>query len=321
MLGYKQKRRCSYNSNCCHRFSKLLLAAVIGLAAFDVAIAKTMGLVVTGIGGNPEYAEQFEQQGKVVIEALRTIGESDEDFSLLQAEDATRSAVLAELESLAAQSADAFYLVLLGHGTVDAETWRFNLPGEDITTEDLVSGLSVVNAAEQLVLVATSASGALLDVLSQPGRHVVTATKSGGELNAVRFPEYLAEAMETAVADTDRNEILTLAEVYRYTNEQTQKYYEDQKLLASEHARLVSEQPDRLALARLGSLRSANDDPVVAGLLNQRLALEDEFLAVKAKKSSLPVADYYAELESVLISIALLQQEIDAATGWVNSNE
>lgn len=300
---------------------RLAFTVLIGLNIITSVQASSSGLVITGIGGNAEYEEQFLAQGEVVVEALRSIGETDADFVLLQGEDATREAVLEQIKTIAQKQANGFYLILIGHGTIDSESWRFNLPGDDLSTNDLVAALTDIESTDQLVIVATSASGAVLDILSQPGRHVVTATKSGGELNAVRFPEYLAEAMATAVADIDRNEILTLAEVFRYANESTQTYYEDQKLLASEHARIAGEQPDRLALARLGSLKSANDDPVVATLLDDRLVLEDAFLAIKQSKSTMAITDYYAELESVLIKIALLQQEIDAATGWVNSNE
>lgn len=301
---------------CANAVRCVCISLFVSLCITNVAVAKATGLVVSGIGGNKDYAEQFEVQGQTIIDALRTISDEPDDFVLLQAEQATREALLTTLEKLSGVQSDSFFLILLGHGTVDAESWRFNLVGDDLTTEDLVGAMANVDAATQLVLLGTSASGAVLDVLSQPGRYVVTATKSAGEINAVRFPEYLAKAMESAVADTDRNEILTLAEVFRYTNTQTQGYYEEQKLLASEHARLTGDQPERLALARLGSLRSASDDPVVAKLLEERLLLEDKFLALKARKPDMQTALFYEELEPLLISIARLQQKIDATTGW-----
>ena len=298
------------------RWLTLLCAVFIGLFANGVVMANVTGLVVTGIGGNEDYDEQFEVQGRAVVNALRTVSDRPEDFVLLQAEQATRDALLEQMEKLAELKSDTFFLFLIGHGSSDAETWRFNLPGPDLTTDDLVGALSGVDAATQLLLLGTSASGGMLDILSQPGRYVVTATKSAGEVNAVRFPEYLSKAMESAVADTDRNEILTLAEVFRYTNAQTQGYYEEQNLLASEHARITGHQPERLALARLGSLRNANDDPVVAKLLDERLQLEEEFLALKARKPDMQTAAFYEALEPLLVAIAVLQQKIDDATGW-----
>lgn len=303
------------------RMLSVLCLAVCALLAHTVALAKTTGLVVTGIGGNEEYTEQFQEQGQIVVDALRSVSDTNDDVVLLQAGSATRDAILEHIDNLASLQGETFFLILLGHGTVDAESWRFNLPGRDLTTDDLVAALTNIEAANQLVLLATSASGAVLDILSQPGRYVVTATKSAGEINAVRFPEYLAKAMESGVADTDRNEILTLAEVYRYTNEKTQAYYEEQKLLASEHARITGDNPERLAMARLGSLKTASDDPIVAKLLDKRLLLEDEFLALKASKPDMETAAFYEALEPLLVSIARLQLEIDAATGWVESNE
>jgi len=284
-------------------------------------MAKSVGLVVTGIGGNEEYAQNFREQGLSVVEALRSVGDDDQDFVLLSDEAATRDAVLDQMQAFAKIDSQWFYLVLIGHGTIDSETWRFNLPGDDIATDDLVAALADITSPEQVVLVGTSASGAVLDILSQPGRHVVTATKSGGELNVVRFPEFFAQAMATTAADTDRNEILTLAEAYRFSNEKTQDYYTEKKLLASEHARLEGDKPDRVALARLGSLKSAKDDPAVAQLLEKRLVLEDEFLALKARKPSMDTALFYEELEPLLVDIARLQQEIDSVTGWVDTNE
>lgn len=300
-------------------FTALMMVALLMVA--PLANAKSTGLVVTGIGGNEDYAEQFFAQGEVVVDALRTISDNEDDITLLQGDAATREAILNSIEEKATQNSETFFLVLIGHGSVDAETWRFNLPGDDLNTEDLVAALAPVEAVNQLVIVGTSASGALLDTLSQPGRYVVTATKSGGEINAVRFPEFLSKAMESSVADTDRNEILTLAEVYRYTNEKTQGYYEEQKLLASEHARISGESPERIAMARLGSLKTAKDNPEVAELLDKRLILEDEFLALKAQKTSMNTQVFYDELEPLLVSIAKLQQEIDAATGWVEIND
>ena len=173
-----------------------------------------------------------------------------------------------------------------------------------------------------MIVLADSASGAALDTLAQLGRVLVTATKSGGEINAVRFPGFLAQAMQSDVADYDRNEILTVAEAYRFAEARTREYYEQQKLLASEHSRMRGEQADNIAVALLGSLKDANDDPVVASLLDERLTLEQRFKALRARKTQMPVDEYYDELETLLLSIARLQQSIDETTGWSeNDNE
>jgi len=297
------------------------IVALLCLCPLSVHAEKTVGIVVSGIGGNQSYEEQFSQYGEVVAGALQTIAENADDIVYLHGDAASKAAMLDNMDLLSQLQADTFYLVFIGHGTIDAETWRFNLPGEDLTTEELVAALTGLDHMKQVLVLATSASGAVLETLGQEGRHVVTATKSGGEINFVRFPEYLALAMDSAVADVDRNEILTLSEVFRFANERTQKYYDEQKLLASEHARLLGDSADRIPLARLGSLKLAGDNPAVAELLEQRLLLEDEFIALKARKASFGVAEYYDQLEVLLIDIAKVQQQIDTATGWVGTNE
>ncbi len=278
--------------------------------------ATTTGVIVSGIGGNVEYENAFELQGQTILDGLKTLNPDDDAFSLLTGPTVSRDAVMSAIQLQADKQQQTFILVLLGHGAIDGRNWRFNIPGDDLSDEDLVAAMAGVDVPDQLVVVATSASGALLDTLSQPGRVVVTATKSGGELNASRFGEYFAEAIGSDVADVDRNEILTIGEAWRYANEQVVNYYEDQNLLASEHARIkVNDQAD-LAVSRLGALRLAIDNPEVAMLLEQRLELEKQFNTLRDQKASLGFDEFYEKLEPILLDIATLQQQIDDATGW-----
>ncbi len=296
---------------------RLLSTLIILLIACAPSLlqARTVALVVSGLGGNPEYDEAFAGYGSAIADGLSSL-EVDKDAIIYLDGSANRENLLEAFAMQAEKTADVFVLVLIGHGTYDAQTWRFNIKGPDLTTEDLVSNLNLVNAQQQLVVLATSASGALLDILSQPNRVVITATKSGGELNAVRFPEFLATAIGTEQADLDRNEILTVAEAFRFADNRTREYYETQKLLASEHARLSGDSAESIALAKLGALRDSQDNPTVIALLEQRLQLEQQFIAIKRQKNSLPTSEYFDSLESVLLELARLQQSIDDATGW-----
>ena len=291
-------------------------AALLASVYCASAQAASVSIVVGGLGGNDEYAERFVAESEVLHEALLTVASRPSDARLLNGHSVTREAILDAIAELGTRPADDFVLVLLGHGSADATTWRFNIPGPDITTEDLVSALSAVTIPRQVIIAAASASGALLEVLPEPQRVVVTATKSGGEINAVRFPTYLAEALRDGSADLDRNEVLTLAELYRFATARTAEYYEEQKLLASEHSRLLGEFADQVAISRLGALREAGDDPAVAALLERRRELEQLFHTVRARRNSLDTVEYFDELKEVLLDIAQLQREIDRATGW-----
>jgi len=309
------------------------------LGWFSNAWGTTAGVVVSGLGGTPRYDASFEADADTVADALASLDPANELITRV-APGSDRSAILAAISARAGAEAEdgagdeagdrdddssrhvnTFVLVLIGHGTADARGWKFNLPGPDLTGEDLIAALAVVKAERQLLFIGSSASGALLDQLAQPGRVVVTATKSGGEINAVRFPSFFADAVESSVADVDRNEILTLAEAFRHADARTREYYEEAKLLASEHARIVGDDARTFAIARLGSLRLAGDDPEVASLLETRLALEQDYLALTARKEDMTLKDYYAELETLMLSIARLQQAIDRASGWVSDDD
>lgn len=327
------KRNLKRRGNCRSNARKLThLCALLGalLLLSTPLSARTYAVVVSGLGGSAEYKELFRDWSDVYTTALNSL---DIDDSLVVTLDALadKQAILDAIDqqakaiSLFGQAAadgseasgdTTFILILAGHGTTDSNSWRFNIDGPDLTTEDLVAALNPLSSTQQLIILAASASGSALEALSQPGRVVVTATKSGGEVNAVRFPGFLAEAMQSDVADYDRNEILTIAEAYRFAEGQTRDYYEAEKLLASEHSRLRGDGAADIAVALLGSLKDAKDDPVVARLLDQRLLLEQDFKSLKLRKPDMPVDKYYDELETLLLSIANLQRSIDEETGW-----
>lgn len=285
----------------------------------SAATAGTTAVVVGGIGGNPEFEERFETSAASIADGLKSVASNPGDVRLI-ARGATKESILAAIEEATKSPSDLFVLALVGHGNVDSRGWHFNVEGPDLNTEELIAALAAVNSTNQLIIVATSSSGKLLETLAQPGRVLITATKGGGEINAVRFPVWLAEAMNTSKADLDRNEILTAAEAYRYANQKTIEYYDTKNLLATEHARLRGESADTLALARLGALKEASEDPEVARLLAVRLGLETEFRTLRARKSMMNPEQYYDELEQLLVSIATLQQSIDKATGWSESD-
>ena len=73
-------------------------------------------------------------------------------------------------------------------------------------------------------------------MLEKPKRVVITATKAGTEKNATVFPRYWIEGLRDPAADSDKNEIVTALEVFRYAEEKTAKFYETQKRLSTEHA-------------------------------------------------------------------------------------
>lgn len=300
---------------------RLLVVTVLLCLPAQIVLAGNFSLVVSGLGGEQSYSESFSDTASAVYESLQTLDVETDRITLLD-ESATRDDILQALsataEKMRQQSSpvSVFSLFLIGHGNATSDGWRFNIKGPDLSTVDIVAALNEFPPASQLIVLAASSSGAALSTLSQPQRVVVSATKSGGESNAVRFPIFMAEALRTDQADFDKNEILTIAEVYRFAENRTVDYYEQQKLLVPEHSRLRSDEPADIPVALLGSLKFASDDPEVALMLTQRLELEEQFKTLRKSKASFTTAHYYDELEQLLIKIARLQQSIDVATGW-----
>jgi len=292
---------------------------VIALSFSAATLAETRALVVAGIGGNSNYETEFSEQADLIATALATLTTVPEHVTQLTLSEATREAILSALQSIENKSnesdatIDTLILVFLGHGNTNRDGWQFNVSGPDFSVLDLVGSLAQMNIPQQVIVASTSSSGALLDVLDQPGRTLITATKSGGEINAVRFSEFFANALSSDKADVDRNELLTVKEAFTYANELTVKYYEDEVLLASEHARLLGADAVNVTLATLGALRDAKNNPAVAALLDERAELEAQFYAVKATKENSSSDDYYQRLEVVLVKIAALQQALDDA--------
>lgn len=291
-------------------------------SVFVPAQASTRAVVIAGLGGNVEYNASFSEHSEAISTALRTRTSEPEHVTYLIGDSATRESFLSAMNEVvkeandlsdSADSVDTFVLIMIGHGNINRDGWQFNVSGPDISVTDLVAALAPLNVGREVIVASASASGELLKPLTQAGRTLVTATKSGGELNAVRFTQYWANAMASDEADVDRNELLTVKEAFTFANNATQQYYAEQKLLASEHARFASSDDSSTTIATLGALREARNNPAITALLDERSVLEKSFYAVKASKPTLTPVVYYTELEAVLVQIAKLQQTIDSA--------
>jgi hypothetical protein len=287
------------------------------MALSSVASGETYTLIIAGLGGEPQYEQRFTEQAESIAQSARALAETEDQVIKLVGADANLTRIREALAILAknAQASDIVTLVLIGHGSFDGEEYRFNIPGSDITGSELRKLLSAVPAREQLIVNTTSASGATIEQWAQPGRVVITATKSGGERTATRFAQYWAEGLKGATADTNRDEVVSASEAFDYASRQVAAAFKADVSMATEHARIEGGAlAANLAVARRGSAVLSND-PAVRALVARRAGLEQQLQSVKDQRSTLPQAQYYDELERVLVQFARLQQEIDAKQG------
>ena len=287
--------------------ASLSLTAQLGLAASHT-------VVISGLGGEPQYEERFRANADEIARIAEGLAEEPGHVIKLLGAEATRDAIRGELKALAgrAKPDDLVTIVLIGHGTYDGEEYRFNIPGRDITGSELRELLGAIRAQEQLIVNTTSASGATIEQWKQPGRVIITATKSGGERTATRFAQYWAEALKDGAADANKDEIVSASEAYEYASRQVAAAFKADVALATEHARIEGDDAANFAVARLGASAVLATDPAVQALLAERAALEGDIELIKARRDILSDQAYYDELETVLVKFARLQREIDA---------
>src|SRR6185437_2135166 len=182
------------------------------------------------------------------------------------------------------------YVFLIGHGSYDGRESKFNLVGPDLSASEYNTMLSALPTRRVVVFNMSSASGEFVKSLSAKGRIIVTATRSGQETNATRFPGFFINALNASDADTDQDGHVSVLEAFVYANRLTADFYARAGRLATEHA-LLEDNGDGVGhekaeageglLARATYLDSLSIDEATASattskLLKERTRLEGE---------------------------------------------
>jgi hypothetical protein len=294
------------------------IALVLALGAVAPAEAELYYLIVGGLGAEPSYAEQFEKDTAALAAVARRTTAANR-VTLLSGEAATAEALGMAFDSLRTRTkpADSLIVMLVGHGTYDGEAYKLNLPGPDVDGAELKRLLGTVPARSQLVVNATSASGAVLETWAAENRTLITATRSGSERNATRFAQHFAAALAAGSADINKNGAITAQEAFDYASRSVADSFEKDGTLATEHPQLAGGAPARFTVARLGSagpaVEAAPANPAVAALVAEREKLDADIEALRARRESMPNDVYLTELQKLLVQLADVQGKIDAA--------
>jgi hypothetical protein len=302
------------------------------LTASLAAAEERWALVLSGASGGPKYAEQMrEWRTSLVSTLIDRYGFARErvrtlvDETIKSAEQGTAENVRRVIGEIRKQSGqdDLVVIVLLGHGSYDGESAKFNLVGPDLTAADW-SGLLKGIAGRLVVVNTTEASFPFLERLSGPNRVVITATDSPAQKYATVFPEYFVKAMSEASSDLDKNGRTSVFEVFAAASAAVKQHYEQRGQLTTERA-VFDDNGDGIgreaeapgpdgALARLVYLdREAPEvagNPELAALIRRRRELEAQAEALKLKKDTMPAATWEAEFEKLMIELARVSREI-----------
>ena len=325
---------------------QIVLALVLAGATVVEAQTRTRALIVVGLGGTAEYRQAFHDQGRALHDALIDrhgldaadvvyLGERVELDPEAMDERATRENMEAALERFAAASgpSDRTLIVLIGHGTSGAAGVAFNLPGPDVGPEELRAALTPFGSSTVAVVHTGSGSGAFVEPLSGPGRIVITATRSGRELNATHFGEHFVAALADDGADIDRDGRVSLLEAFIYARNEVARGYQDENEIQTEHAVLeddgdgtgtheaAADTPDgRLAGSfafggRVATDLPETDDPTLARLYAERAEIQGRIEELRGLSGSMEEDLYLSRMEELLVELALKNREIEAAGG------
>ena len=290
------------------------------LCATPAFAQQTHLLVITGVPGDDEHAQQFQKWATSFIDAAKKKDAvPDANITLLADRQSTRGGVEKAFADLAGRVKpnDGVLVLLIGHGSFNGTQAAFNLPGPDLTVDEWAKLLGTLPAQRVAFVNTTSSSGAFLPAVAAPGRVIITATKTGGERNETQFPEYFVSAFSDAAADRDRNGHVSVAEAFEYAKTKVVQAFQQKGLLLTEHAVMDDGGEGRLAATLfLGTGRAEGElavdlsDPAMKKLADEKDAIDQQIAALKLKKNTMDEAQYDAQLEHLLTDLALKTKAI-----------
>jgi hypothetical protein len=226
-------------------------------AAFSIASSafaqSTHLLIVVGLAGDPEHGELFKKWGTTLAStATEKLGVEKDHVILLADQQATRDAVVKAFGTLAAAATedDTVAIVLFGHGTYANKSAKFNLVGPDMTAEDFAPLLAKLKSKRVVFVNTASASAPFVEALSGPGRVIVTATRTGGEMYATLFGGPFVEAFSLEAADADRDGKVSFLEAFEYARKTVAAAYQREGLLPTEHSLLTTMEQEGVSSRR-----------------------------------------------------------------------
>jgi hypothetical protein len=311
----------------------IALAVVCAIAAPGLAAAEERyALIVSGVSGSEKFAASqkawlaslqstLQQRLGFAADRVTVLSESGAGATIANRENVTRA--LATLKSRVTAD-DTLLVVLIGHGTFDGKVAKFNLVGPDMDSREWKASLEG-NAARLVFVNTTSSSFEFVPALSGKNRIVIAATDSAAQKYATMFPQYFIEALDQGTkADADKNNRLSVWEVFTYASQAVKQAYEQQKTLVTERS-LIDDNGDGVGkeaaaagtdgvLAKTTFLDplplSSTANPALAGLEKRRITLEAEIEQLKAKKGEMPAGQYEEELERLAIELAKISAQI-----------
>jgi hypothetical protein len=292
-------------------------------------------IVVMGAEGAPEYAQEFGKSADGWADAAKRgsarfvqIGRDESAATATTDKERLKALLDEEMKN----QTQPLWLVFIGHGTSNGQEAKFNLRGPDVSDHELAQWLAPCHRPLAFID-CSSASAPFLNRLSGPGRVIITATQSGQEIQFSRFGDYLSAAIADPAADLDKDGQTSLLEAFLAASHQVDEFFKQDGRIVTEHA-LLDDNGDGKGIAAnwfqgLRATQAAKDGVALDGarahqwhlvlsaaeqamppeLRVRRDELELKIETLRSRKSSLPEADYYAQLDELFLQLAKLYQK------------
>ena len=320
----------------------LLLILFAGLYQQNVCALessqKQTVIVIVGAGGTPQYQADFTLSASLWEKACKEGNANFISIGLHPTDNTTDMNDLKLLEQTInnqdKESNTPLWLVLIGHGTFDGRTAKFNLKGPDISADNLKILLEQFKRPIAIIN-AFSSSAPFINELSGNNRVVISATKSGYELSYSRFSKYISNAIGDLSSDLDKDGQTSLLEAFLAASRQVNEFYSTEGRLATEHA-LIDDNADTLGTsadwyqgikpskqARGSSSPDgyrANQFCLIPSEIERKLSpeqkakrdnIEMEIIKLRDSKDQYSEDEYFARLETLSTEIAKIYEQLD----------
>jgi hypothetical protein len=315
----------------------ILFTSSICLAGDSTSQEQPSVIIVVGAGGSEEFSAQFLLWSTEIDQACRKGKAESFIIGLNATQDSNDIDILKNKLSSEPNNIDSpVWLVMIGHGTFDGKTAKFNLRGPDVSADVLAEWLKPVKRPV-IIIGAFSSSAPFLNKLSAPGRIIITSTRSGFELNFSRFGQYFAATLANPDADLDKDGQTSLLESFLIASNQLAEFYSTAGRLATEHP-LLDDNGDGLGTPpqwyrgirpvqkpedeadidgfrahQIHLVKSDFENKIPLQLRDKRDALELEIHKLRQIRDSNSISEdeYFNRLEKVLTEIGTIYGQIE----------
>ncbi|MDP1931363.1 MAG: hypothetical protein Q8L60_07900 [Gammaproteobacteria bacterium] len=298
--------------------------------------AERYAVIITGAAASEEIGDRFWQWSLSLHDVLaRDYGYSEDTITLLIDDggagrmsgsridgSSRREDIESAFTALSGRTrpGDQVAVFLIGHGSGAELDAKFNIVGPDITGVEFAALLDQFNQQDIIVINTTSASYEFSAALSGRGRVIVSATRSQAERYDPMFARYLIEALDGRAGDRDKNNRVSVLEVFTYAGTSVLGWYRDQGRLPTERAVLddngdgifsIDPAPGggdgglaEIAYLDAPSVGAQKTSSEARQLMAEMQDLERSVFLLRGQKTNYLEDDYWNRMETLLIELA-----------------